>query len=68
MNSLGLTGEDLTSAAQIARKYAAAVRTKLYWNMSPTEADAAIAESERVAEVLDAAADKVDSLDPPDLW
>lgn len=68
MNALGLTYEDLTAAARITRKYVIAVRTKLYWNMSPVEADAAVAEGERLAELLEAAADKVDTVSPIDLW
>ena len=68
MNALGLTYEDLTAAARITRKYVIAVRTKLYWNMSPAEADAAVAEAERIADVLEAAADRVDTVSPTDLW
>ena len=52
--------EDLKTAARIARKYAFAVESKLYWNMSPDEAHEAIAEAERIAKVLEAAAETED--------
>lgn len=45
--------EDLISAARIARRYAIAVENKLYWNMSPVEADEAIREAKRVADLLE---------------
>jgi hypothetical protein len=45
--------EDLLTAAKIARKYAAAVESKLYWNMSPLEAQTAIGEAERIADLLE---------------
>ena len=45
--------EDLKTAAQIARKYATAVESKLYWNMSPIEAHEAIEEAERIAVLLE---------------
>lgn len=38
------------------RKYARAVETKLYWNMSTSEAKKEIAEAERLAELLESAA------------
>jgi hypothetical protein len=50
--------EDLISAARIARKYAVAVESKLYWNMSPIEADEAIKEAERIADLLEEEAAK----------
>ena len=53
--------EDLIAAARIARKYAMAVESKLYWNMSPSEADANIKEAERVADLLEEAAVKEDT-------
>ena len=45
--------EDLISAARIARKYAIAVESKLYWNMSPIEAQTEIEEAERIAGVFE---------------
>lgn len=45
--------EDAIAAARIARKYAAAVETKLYWDMTTREARAEIAEASRVAELLE---------------
>ncbi len=45
--------EDLITAARIARKYAHAVETKLYWNMSPLEAQTTITEAERIADLLE---------------
>ena len=53
--------EDLIAAARIARKYAMAVESKLYWNMSPMEASDAIAEAERIADLLEDAAVKEDT-------
>jgi len=50
--------EDLITAARIARKYAYAVETKLYWNMSPLEAQTTIAEAERIADLLELEAAK----------
>jgi hypothetical protein len=50
--------DDLISAARIARKYAHAVESKLYWNMSPIEADEAIKEAERIADLLEEEAAK----------
>jgi hypothetical protein len=50
--------EDLIDAARIARKYAAAVENKLYWNMSPLEAQTAIGEAERIADLLEEEAAK----------
>lgn len=67
MRDLGLTFEDLTSAVVYLRRYAAAVESKLYMNMSTPEAHAAIEEAERLADVLEAAAGKLDTVSPTDL-
>jgi hypothetical protein len=45
--------DDIISAARIARKYAIAVESKLYWNMSPLEAQTEIGEAERIANLLE---------------
>lgn len=50
--------EDLLTAAKIARRYAVAVESKLYWNMSPLEAQTAITEAERIAGLLEEEAAK----------
>lgn len=44
--------EDLEAAADFLRKYATAVETKLYWNMSTREAKAEIQEAKRLASLL----------------
>ena len=51
-----MSREELEAAAMIIRKYVVAVETKLYWNMSTSEAKKEIAEAERLAELLEAAA------------
>lgn len=53
--------EDLITAAAIARKYAIAVESKLYWNMSPVEAQYEITEAERIADTLEDEAVKEDT-------
>jgi sulfur carrier protein ThiS len=45
--------EDLLAAAGIARRYAVAVESKLYWNMSPLQAQTEINEAERIANLLE---------------
>jgi hypothetical protein len=45
--------EDYRIAALIVRKYAAAVETKLYWEMSTSTARGEIAEAKKVAEMLE---------------
>ena len=50
--------EDLIAAARIARKYAAAVETKLYWNMTPIEAQGGITEAKRIADLFEKEAAK----------
>jgi hypothetical protein len=49
-----MSPEDLLTAARIAKKYAVAVENKLYWDMSPIEAQTEIAEAERIASLLEA--------------
>jgi hypothetical protein len=51
-----MKSEDLKTAAKLARKYAIAVESKLYWNMSPIEAHEAIEEAQRIAVLLEAEA------------
>jgi hypothetical protein len=48
-----MTLEDMHAAAELLRKYATAVETKLYWNMSTSEAKAEIKEAKRLASILD---------------
>ena len=50
--------DDLRLAAVIARKYATAVETKLYWDMSTSGARREISEAERIADLLEAEAEK----------
>jgi hypothetical protein len=49
-----MSPEDLLTAARIAKKYAVAVENKLYWDMSPLEAQTEIAEAVRIASLLEA--------------
>ena len=49
-----MSPEDLLTAARIAKKYAVAVENKLYWDMSPLEAQTEITEAERIASLLEA--------------
>ena len=61
MSRPGVSYEDLLAAARIARKYAVAVESKLYWNMTPLETQNAIDEAERIAGVLEDAASREDT-------
>jgi hypothetical protein len=45
--------EELKAAADFLRKYATAVETKLYWDMSTSEAKNEIREAKRLATLLD---------------
>jgi len=67
MNTLGLTFEDLTNAAKYLRAYARAVENKLYMNMKVADAHLAIEESIRIAEELEEAAARLDTVSPVDL-
>lgn len=67
MRDLGLTFEDLTSAVVYLRRYADAVESKLYMGMKVEDAHRAIEEAERLAEVLEEAAGKLDTVSPTDL-
>ena len=67
MKDLDLTYEDLRSAAGMIMKYAEAVESKLYMDMRVEEAHRAIDEAERLADALNAAADKIDTVSPMDL-
>lgn len=49
-----MSPEDLLTAARIVKKYAVAVENKLYWDMSPLEAQTEITEAERIASLLEA--------------
>ena len=53
-----MRSDDLRLAARIARKYATAVETKLYWEMSTSVARREISEAERIAGLLEAEAEK----------
>lgn len=57
INSM-MTREEMKAAADFLRKYVAAVETKLYWNMSTSEAKAEIKEAKHLATLLDEAAEK----------
>jgi len=50
-----MSREELEAAAMIIRKYVVAVETKLYWNMSTSEARREITEATKLAELLEAA-------------
>lgn len=52
--------EDYRIAALIVRKYATAVETKLYWDMSTSAARCEIAEAKKVAEMLETEAEKAE--------
>jgi len=67
MNTLGLTFEDLTNAAKYLRAYSRAVENKLYMNMKVVDAHLAIEESIRIAEELEEAAARLDTVSPVDL-
>ena len=44
--------EDLIAASAMLRKYASAIETTLYWDMSTRDAKAAIIEAQRLADLL----------------
>jgi hypothetical protein len=44
--------EDLLAAADFLKKYATAVETKLYWNMTTSESRAEIKEAKRLVTLL----------------
>jgi hypothetical protein len=67
MNNLDLTYEDLRAAADFLRKYARGVETRLYMDMKVEAAHQEIEESYRLADELDEAADKMDTVSPKDL-
>jgi len=48
-----MTREDMEAAADFLKKYATAVETKLYWNMSTSEAKNEIKEVKRLAGLLE---------------
>lgn len=54
-----MTRTDLESIARVLRKYASAVETTLYWNMSTSEAKKEIAETERLMAVVESEAVKI---------
>lgn len=53
-----MTPQDYIKAASILRKYANAVESKLYMNMKIPEAHQAIADAERLAKLLEEAAEE----------
>lgn len=61
---IDVTFEDYMDAAAILRKYAMAVQNRLYMDMKVSEAHDAIAEALRLADILEAAATKVDTVPP----
>lgn len=67
MNDCGLTYDDLKSAADLLRKYARGVETRLYMDMKVEDAHHEIYEAYRLANELEAAAAKVDTVVPKDL-
>jgi len=67
VKDLGLTFEDLTDAAKYLRAYAEAVEKRLYMDMKVETAHLAIEESIRIAEELEEAAARLDTVSPVDL-
>lgn len=67
MNALGLTFEDLVAAAAFLRRYAVAVESKLYVDMKIPDAHHEINEANRLADDLEEAASKLDTVSPVDL-
>jgi len=67
VKDLGLTFEDLTEAAKYLRAYAEAVEKRLYMDMKVEATHLAIEEANRLAEELDDAAAKLDTVSPVDL-
>jgi hypothetical protein len=59
--------EEVMAAAQICRRYAAAVESKLYMGMSINEAHDRIEEATLIAELLEEFAEKLDTVSPADL-
>lgn len=66
MKDLDLSFEELIAAARVLRAYAVAVEKHLYIDMKVDDAHAAIEEAERLANRLDEAAARVDTLVPGD--
>ena len=54
-----MTRTDLEAIVHVLRKYASAVETTLYWNMSTSEAKKEIAETERLMAVVEYEAEKL---------
>jgi len=67
MSDIGLTYEDLRAAAGFLHKYARGVETRLYMDMKVEDAHREIEESRRIADELDEAADRLDTVTPKDL-
>lgn len=67
MKDLGLTFEELMAACKYLRRYASAVESKLYMDMKVEDAHRAIEEAELLADVLEEAAGKLDTVSPADL-
>ena len=59
--------EEACLAAEICRRYAAAVESHLYMNMSVEQAHEAIQVANRLAKVIDEYAEKIDSVTPADI-
>lgn len=64
MNDPGLSFEDLMSAARYLRLYASAIESKLYINMKVDDAHHKISEANRLADELERAASKLDTVPP----
>lgn len=67
MKDIGLTYDDVRSAADMLRRYARGVETHLYINMKTNHAHREISEAYRLADDLDDLAAKMDTVSPMDL-
>ena len=67
MNDLGLTYDDVRAAAEFLRRYARGIETRLYMDMKTDAARKEIIEAYRLADELDDAAGRMDTVSPVDL-
>lgn len=62
-----ITYDDVKLAAELLRKYAKGIETRLYMDMKITDAHHEIAEAYRIANELDQVAEELDTISPTDL-
>ena len=65
MKESHITYDDVKRAAELLRKYAKGIETRLY--MKITDAHHEIAEAYRIADELDEVAEELDTISPADL-